>query len=359
MGQNSVSPMDLVRWVESLVLSWGENIQARGTEGWTEEQIYMAPEVRAGARLAPDYDASDGTRALEIRFKRRGQGRHRERYLYVKFVPPKRRMDSPRAWRKIGKILRPRRGHQHRRLGIMELSRVIYWSQEVRSEDIKAQILIFLVQLKLVSDETFFLELVKYVRSFRKEVSRDIALDVASELAQHWSFPEDFRAFRKYVSKRLLLAERQLQVLPVEGLQIREEELHSKIGDAESEFEFFDEEENLEDSGKSSAAPTLPTADWMTVQDIASILGVSASYGYKLIKRGALRHDVRDGKLKVPREDIDSISKKFIAKKSKQELQRELVGAGAKPETARKRIYRKFRPLSGPNRIPGFPATPH
>jgi hypothetical protein len=254
-------------------------------------------------------------------------------------------MDRPRAWRKVGKILRPRPGHRHRRLGIMELSRVIYWSQEVRAEDIGAQILIFLVQLRVGSDETFFRALAKYVRSFRRYVSPDTALDVATELVQHWSFPEDFRAFRKYVSRRLLLARRQLQVLPAEELLIREAELHSNLGEVESAFERFDEEENLEDSGRSNAPPTLPTADWMTVQDATSVLGLSASYLYKLIKSGALKKDVRDGEVKIQKEDIYRLLDRVKAKRARQEQQRELEESGAEYEAARKKIYRKHGAL--------------
>jgi excisionase family DNA binding protein len=344
MGQNVASPINLVGWVESLVSSWGENLNARAAAGWTEDQTFDAnPEVRAAARLAPDYDSTDGTRALEIRFKRRKQGRQRERYLYVKFIPAGRRLDSPRVWRRLAKL--PRRKRKHRKLGLAQLSRIIYWNQQVPVKDIRAQILIALIQLKLVSDARFSRDLAKYVQSIRKGVSRDIAWDVTGELLQHWSFPEDFRAFRKYVSTRLRLALRKILVLQAEESLIRAEDLHREIRNAESEFEPDDEKGNLEYSRKSNA-PFLRIADWMTVDDAAFLLGISSSYIFKLIRRGALNKDLRGRRVKIRKEDIEDISKKLTAKKSRQEHQSKLIAAGIKYETARKRIYRKLGPLS-------------
>jgi hypothetical protein len=301
------------------------------------------PEVRAAARLAPDYDSADGTRSLEIRFKRRKQGRQRERYLYVKFIPARRRLDSPRVWRRLAKLRRYQR--KHRKLGLAQLSRIIYWNQQVPAKDIRAQILIALVQLELVSDARFSRDLAKYVQSVRKGVSRDIAWDVASELVQHWSFPEDFRAFRKYLSTRLRLALRKFHVLQAEESLIQPEDLHREIRNAEFEFEAADEKENLEYSRKSNA-PFLRIADWIAVDDAVSLLGISPSYIYKLIKRGAIKKDVSSGKIKIPKNEVENISKKITTKLLRRQLQSESIEAGVKSETVRKRIYREFGPLS-------------
>jgi hypothetical protein len=346
MGQSSASPMNLVTWIDSLVLSWGENSRARTLQGWTAWQIYDTDlEVRAAARLAPDYDASDGARDLEIRFQRRRQGRHRERYLYVRFAATQRRLDIPRAWKTLGRLPRSRIRRRHRRLGIVGLSRVIYWSEMLPREDVRAQILIALVQLELVSDGTVVHELFKYVRSFRRDVSSDAAWDVASELLQYWSYPEDYRAFRKYVSIRLQLRLRQFQVLPAKEAPIRMEELYQQTRDAESRFESNDKQGDLDDSGKSTTSPWLRITDRISVQDTALILGISPSYVYKLIKRMALRKTACDRKVEIRKEDIHHISERLAAKKVRQQRQRELIDAGAKYGTARKRIYRRFGPL--------------
>ena len=332
--------MELVEWVASLIAAWGENLAGSASDGWTTEDIHDAdPEVRAAARLAPDHDAPQGARTLEIRFKRRGPGRHRERYLYVKFAPTARRLDHPRVWRKLGRLPKSGKFRRHRRLGLVELSRIIYWNEEALLEDIRAQIVIAVVQLKLVPTETAVYELVKYIRSFRKWISHDTAWDVASELYQYWSFPEDFRAFRKYVSIRLRVA-RGRQVLEAKEIPIRVEDLARRIRDAETSIELDDDGEMK--VPRESAPPVLiPTAEWMTVEDAARSLDLSPSYVYKIIKRRGLEAQVSDGRVGIRKEDIDHILGQRAEKILRQQMQENLVAGGVKYAAARKRVYRE------------------
>jgi hypothetical protein len=259
----------------------------------------------------------------------------------VKFVPPKRRLKKPRAWRSLGKILRP--STDHRRLGFIHLSRIIYWHREIPVADVRAQVIVALFQLQLVSNETFQRDLLAYIRGFRRGGTLDAATTVATDLISRWSFPESHRAFRKYVASSLIRAKERIHPQYKEK-PVSAEDIYPMIREAESAVEFDSEAEEDEITLKAATEFHPVTEDHTNVEYAASILGVCRSHLYKLIKQGRIQTKTCNRILQIPEYEIVRLSKSIAARRQRREVIDGATRRGAKLGAARKAIYRKFGP---------------
>jgi hypothetical protein len=299
-------------------------------------------EVRAKAQPIPDYDGSALSGALDFRLSRKGPGRHRERFLHVKFVAPERRLNAPRAWRPLGTILKP--STDHRRLGLVELSRILYWNSEIPIADVRAQVIVALLQLRLVSHETFTKALISYLRGFRSGVTVDAAATVATNLVSRWSFPESHRAFRKYIASSLNRAKEEDPGLQYREKPVSAEALYRMIRDAESAVEFDREPKDDEVTSKAATQFHSIRDGGADVEDAASILGVCASYVYKLIKQGRIQTTTSNGIFRIPVRELVRLGKSITARKERRAVVSSLNRKGVKLGTARKAAYRKTGP---------------
>jgi hypothetical protein len=134
--------------------------------------------------------------------------------------------------------------------------------------------LIAIAQLSLVPTETVVPNLILLVSRFRTSLHQETATEVAADLLLRWSFPEDFRAFRKYLAR--LLASHRRQSRP--------------IGSA----------------GK-TWLPSGDGASWVWAQDAGAYLGLSTGYIYKLIDRKSLETNSESGYVKVRERDVSLI----------------------------------------------------
>ena len=126
--------------------------------------------------------------------------------MSVRLNSAKRRLEFSGSWRKLGRFVNARKEGEFL---LIEFSRDIYFSPEMPSDDLRAQLIIALVQLRVLSEASEISAwLEKYLRRFRMPPCNDrrsVRNIVAARLLMNWSYPEDFRAFRKYI-KRIIWA---------------------------------------------------------------------------------------------------------------------------------------------------------
>lgn len=305
------------------------------------EAAYEDGFARIWARRIPDQEGSEPGCALEFRLRRHGPGRHRDRFLYVRFSPPARRHDKPRPWRRmLGGLPRKRQGRRHRKLVFAELSRELYWSSEVSGKDIAVQITVALFQLQILPSDASPTTIVKWLQSGRRRaVSDELAWEICSDILRNWSYPEHYRAFRRYVSRYLWF--KQKETRGGEELKdcIPEEDVYGKIRESEDEVDFEADGESSSESSLTSKTPTLRcTEDYLAVHDAASILDLSPSYIYKLAKNKKLETTMKNGTISVSNIEFERLRAR-IDERRKRRIQHELMQhEGIKYETARKNI---------------------
>jgi hypothetical protein len=82
--------------------------------------------------------------------------------------------------------------------GVWKRTRCIYWSPKQPPEDLKAQLLVSLLQLRLLPNDSRLVDwLGRYLwKNFRIEGQdrRAVADSSASHIIMHWGWHEDFRA---------------------------------------------------------------------------------------------------------------------------------------------------------------------
>ena len=189
----------------------------------------------------------------------------------------------------------------------MERSRDIYWHVNVPIGDLKAQVVVALLQLGLVQrNSDLWNWLVGYIEGafrFRVQVTsqfdrsrirKEVALIVTAHVVDHWSFPEDYRAFRKYVAHAIRL-----------GLGAYAETRYSAIAspDMSTKIAMDVSSKNQMDVGDaallSDCSPgdvyrwlqerrlqAISTKSEMDVGDAALFLGCSRGYVYRLLRKG-------------------------------------------------------------------------
>lgn len=117
---------------------------------------------------------------LQMKLCRKGAGRHVDRFIYIRSEHTGRRLEHARTWRILGGL--PRKRRRHRRLTAPQLSRDLYWSPEIPDEDLKAQLIIALVQLGLLEEDWSVEWLVRHLCALQAGMSREIAFPVASHI---------------------------------------------------------------------------------------------------------------------------------------------------------------------------------
>src|SRR6266849_2139507 len=170
MGHAVLSDRKCVDYLCRELERLGKSIEATSAMSrWQQLSSVRGEHFEASIRLTPNYDHGDDSAVVEVTLHRRGSGRPRERFLYLRPKAAGKRLAYPRSWRRLGGLRTDHTGNGggdrvhhggqgktktaprgHRKLLFAEASRDIYWKPEVSSEDLKAQVVIALLQLGML-----------------------------------------------------------------------------------------------------------------------------------------------------------------------------------------------------------------
>lgn len=371
MGQRLLNDCQAIDWLHSRLMAWGKTLEPANKPSLAPKEWLIANHFRAELYVLLDYEKADRSLCIQVRLKPRRPGRHRERFIYLRLGQARRRLDQARAWRVLGRLPKGRQGRRHRRLTSVELSRDIYWTSEMPPDDLKAQLIIALVQLRtLPQDSNVVSWLYKYTQGQRfripiifshepdREESVSIRQITVSRLLSLWSGPEDFRAFRKYIRKTISHVTREelqrFRPLPKLGESQDWEEQNrgsdfAHEEDAESNpvepsKELYKEE--LQDSWHKSKHTSHPhqraPEESFTVPDAAFALKVSSGYIYRQIRCGTLRAAEVRGVARIPRDEFGRLRDMLDRRRRLRAEKINLEESGKSAEAARKAVYRKF-----------------
>lgn len=108
MGQTPLSDSGLIAWICDRVLGGAKALCSGSERLWGSPVQATGESVHAEIALEPDHEKTDEALCFRIRLKKRGPGRHRERFIYIRHVRASRRLSQPRAWRPLGRFLKER-----------------------------------------------------------------------------------------------------------------------------------------------------------------------------------------------------------------------------------------------------------
>ncbi len=248
-----------------------------------------AQSFRAEIEIRPDYEHAgassaltvQGRDALAVRLQSHEPG-SAECYIDLYQGTVARPSEKPREWRSISRgmlghpdlhaapVLLPGCSPLTYTPAPWKRTRMIYWSPQAPPDDLKAQILVALLQLRVLpQDSSLAGWLPKYLkRNFwiMGKDSKAVANSAGSHILMYWGQPEDFRGWRKYV--RTILAKEARQVGFSRNLEA------DKVRDPG--------EEEKRQLGRLRRRITEPR-DRYSVAHVSATLGVSRQAVYQLI----------------------------------------------------------------------------
>jgi hypothetical protein len=348
MGQDQLRDVFAVRCLSKALAGLGENLAPQAEVSLPREERIEGRGFLATLRLIPDYERGDGSLCVDVRLVRKGPGRHRERFLYLRHDQATRRLEYPRTWRSLGGS-HLRRSHR-RKLTFMELSRDIYWNPKAPSADLRAQVVIVLDQFGLISRRASLRWLNTYLGQFRvplgtvgssanarENVRKSIRWSTAAHLLDQWCYPEDGRAFRRYVTNRIRLETRAYNHTS-STFSLDNESLNRLRQAEDSPLQKTHSYRSSDD-----LAQTIGTGNAVrvSVSRAAEILGWTRAYLYRLIHQGKV--NVTSGKPQsITSDEIRRLAEIRILKERRGAEEKALQESGKTPEAARKAIYRKY-----------------
>ncbi len=274
---------------------------------------------RARARLLPDYACDEARMLIQLRFSKAGQNSKRvDSIIYVRLNAGQKRLSHPVLWRRALGGLRGEDSVDH-------LGRDIYWSPSMPLEDPEIQLIIAMIQLRILpQDNPLGKRLYEYVAKFsvptRNRVPRtECVHDCVVRILRNWSFPEDWRAWRKYISETLYWVS----------------------------YEPEDSVSRFRRSKKWNGENDL------TVPDAAEEIDCSPWYVHDLVEDHKLKARKVGGMILIDRKDVERVRSIFSERKKRKAIVRSLTDSGKSFEAARKAVLRKYG--SAP-KIPRFPS---
>jgi AraC-like DNA-binding protein len=363
MGQQLLSDFESIDCLVVQIALWGKTLISWRDLTQRPDRLSIEGErFCAELSLGLDRDKQDGTLAIEIRLKRRGPGRHRGRFLLVSWGQTVRRLDYARQWRIVaGKVEGTRR---HRRLlDSCHLSREIYWTPAIAAEDLRAQVVMSLAQLGCIPpilardllrsyiDQKFRFGISGLSPIEREQAREAISFLAADEVLNHWFFPEDCRAFRKYVRTRVKLARRQYLRGCDSGRNSNEYHGRDRSYDEREEKMEPSWDPRINDAEPCQSSLPRPEpirpeiAEEMPIADAAEHLHVSPSYLYKLIRDGRLPRIFKKSTQVLPRKDVERVRDALAQRKGLREQRENMELSGRTASAARKAAYRAFGPM--------------
>jgi excisionase family DNA binding protein len=304
---------------------------------------------------------------VQVRLKRRGRRKGRECYLYVRLQAAERRLSSPSIWRRA--VRRPTRANPRHRPSLLDVSRDIYWTTEVPPQDLKAQILLALIQLGCVPLKSGELRnfLASYVcetyripipvercpSSERAQARRAIAILSASNMITNWAFPEDYRAFRSYIPEVVRRVLKEYLGLGPQETRWRHGEDCDRDEERLAGLQWVPSEDDttLDEEGRSAWNSFLsfvrPAArgdlkSEVTVREAAEALNLPPTYIHRLIRQGRLHPIPGGNSIRLSESEMDRVRAVLVRRDELRAKRRDLQKKGLTREAARKDVYRRF-----------------
>ena len=343
--------------------------------------VWEAPSFRCRMWLGPDQGS--------LRFDSNGKPcshpqpcevcRQGARRLHLEFSPKPKRADSP--WvidicnrgtterlplnaipgeqfgaRRLRRRLHPQRAaSKHipaadRSLRIIRLS-LIYVAPEMPVEDLRAQIGVALLQggvLQEPGQSDASEALAQYLQGFSVRLPRDVTKmashgiqqvadsvrgEVLRAIWQNWRNPEDWRAWRRYVTQHL--NQTAAHILRTAG--------YGTMSESEDAGDY--KATRPEDEGEEIRQPhrsrnPFDGGDRLSVGETADRLGMSRQRVYELIRHGKLKADPHKN---VPITEVDGWERGRADRRRNRARIKELEQEGQSYDAARKRAYRSKR----------------
>jgi hypothetical protein len=357
MGQNFPSDLELIGWLSERVVAGGENFLSGDASTRPESVILESTALRAEISWITDYEKSGDRSPLQmmIRLKRRGSGGHRDRFIYIRYGSASSRLQHAKTWRiAFSGLSKIKEQRPHRKLKALQISRDLYWTPTVPCDDIRAQIIIAMTQFRMVGNEPLQWLTTEYLCRFRirtplgfesNRFRKDCRETVAADLIRFWTFPESYRAFRKYVFakiKRFVSSER-LTVNVNAG-----HDMNSWSYETGSKPEFEKKLGHIPPT-ISEAVPHIPSrgAENRVVRDAAIELKCSERYVYRLIHLHSLNVHDDHSRMVLPTSEFEKLRQILEERRLRRAEVMMLRRRGKSYAAARKSIYRwhKSRPV--------------
>ena len=287
---------------------------------------------------------------------------HRNRTLLVSYGRSTRRLDYPRPWRiAAGKVQKETRRHR-RLLDSIHLGREIYWTPEISLADLGAQVVVALVQLLCLPPipmgrdlltnyiaTNFKIRVHNLPQRERKPAREAIAVLASAKVLNHWSFPEDCKAFRKYIKARVRLARREYL-----GSFDLDRDPHDSPGSCDKNSDEMDQsswDPRRPDSAtwqstlSVAIAPAAILEDEMTIASAADHLSRTTSYIYRLIREGRVRPTRKTGRtIRLARQDVARVKHALEQRLEWKKHRKKMELSGKTISAARKAAYRSLGP---------------
>ncbi len=362
MGQVPLKDADSVGSIVSLIATWGENLHRWRNLRRRPHRVPVESEsFAAELSLVLDREKEDGSLAIEVRLRRRGKGRHRNRVLLVNYGQSVRRLDYPRPWRIAAGAVQKRTRRHRRLLDSIHLAREIYWTPDISPIDLGVQVVVALVQLCCLPPipmgrdllasyiaTNFKIRVDNLPQAERKPARETIAVLASDEVLNHWSFPEDCKAFRKYIKVRVRLARREYL-----GSFDLDRDSRDGSGSCDEDSDETDEpswDPRCPDSAtwqstlSAAIAPAAILGDEMTIASAADYLLRTKSYVYRLIREGRIRSIGKKGAGRLSGQDVTRVKQALERRLEWKKHRKKLELSGKTESAARKAAYRSLGP---------------
>src|ERR1700744_3191385 len=100
MKHSVETDLDAIVYISKLVCELGEKIETMINFAIRPNtQEVHGQQFRGEVSVIPDYEKENEKLCIQIQLRRRGPGRHVDRYVYVRLCGAGRRLNHPRQWR--------------------------------------------------------------------------------------------------------------------------------------------------------------------------------------------------------------------------------------------------------------------
>ena len=313
------------------VLSLAEMYLFRASRGWNLNYSHCRMttpnfQVSGSIRVDPLGEPLPPTRSklIVLRFLLR-RGRFKPWFLNICHRTATERMDgtgklSAKKWRRS---FAPSLAHPKDHKPSLMRTQVIYVAREMPHEDLWAQLCLYLLQIRVLKEPSksdLTVQLLSYLKAFRAPPGvdkEDLSQQVFQDLWKNWRWPEDWRAWRFYISKLIKNAARSSRPIQA-GIALADV------------------------AGAAARSPGSPS---LTVENLADRLHVDRSYIYRQIRLGRVRTATNnEDRILVQPEEADRLQRESDRRNELRNEKRAqitgLVGEGMTYAAARKRVYR-------------------
>ena len=204
--------------------------------------------------------------------------------------------DGPLSGRKTRRMFSPKLAKGENRELSRELAQDLYIAPGTPREDVRAQLVPFLIQESLLKGQalsdaaTGFQAYLK--KSFRaaglSEERKDVWQQAFQDLVKNWYWPEDWRAWRKYVARCIHEATKKTRGRHKHAEGAKDQEGAEELADVGIDEDEFRKKVRRSDAQVHTLPSRSPWWPQLSIDELAEDLGTDGSYLYRLIRQGKI-----------------------------------------------------------------------